>query len=118
VIVTPALEEVIFRGYLQQRLETLLSARQALFVQAVLFAVAHLSVPNLISHLVIGLLLGRLRQVTRCTRSGTCGSRSASSSSSDCAPARERGRRRRYGVFPETTTKNCRSNLTAVARSC
>lgn len=58
-------EEIAFRGIILGRLERVLSARDALLIQAALFAVLHLSPFVFVSHFVIGLLLGRLRVRTK-----------------------------------------------------
>ncbi len=64
VVWTPISEEVVFRGYLQQRLQALLPSKQALVLQATFFAIAHQSTAYLPIHFGVGLLLGMLRLVT------------------------------------------------------
>jgi membrane protease YdiL (CAAX protease family) len=59
-VLTPIAEELMFRGVIQQRLESLLGPTEALIVQAALFSALHLSVINLITHFAIGLALGWL----------------------------------------------------------
>lgn len=55
------IEEVAFRGILQTKLTEILSAREALIIQAALFSVLHLSPAIFVSHFVMGLLLGWVR---------------------------------------------------------
>ena len=54
-------EELAFRGYLLARFGQLMLRRDAILLQAALFAIAHFSVVVLPSHFVIGLALGWLR---------------------------------------------------------
>lgn len=54
-------EEIAFRGILQTRLAEILSAKEALIIQAALFSVLHLSPAVFVSHFVMGLLLGWVR---------------------------------------------------------
>jgi uncharacterized protein len=54
-------EEVAFRGIIQTKLSEILSAREALIIQAALFSVLHLSPVIFISHFVMGLLFGWIR---------------------------------------------------------
>lgn len=62
IVVAPAtVEEIAFRGLLLSRLEPLLGRRDALILQATLFAILHLSPVVLPSHFVLGLALGYLR---------------------------------------------------------
>ncbi|HVJ21648.1 MAG TPA: CPBP family intramembrane glutamic endopeptidase [Polyangiaceae bacterium] len=61
----PLSEEVIFRGYLQERFEASMTPRNALVLQATFFAMVHLANASLVTHLVMGLVLGMLRNVTR-----------------------------------------------------
>jgi membrane protease YdiL (CAAX protease family) len=66
VSVAPGLvEEVMFRGYAMDRLEGLLTPREALVVQAALFSVLHLGPIIFPSHFVIGLVLGVVRRRAR-----------------------------------------------------
>jgi membrane protease YdiL (CAAX protease family) len=58
-------EEIAFRGILQTRLNRILSWKEALFIQAALFSILHLSVMILVSHFMMGLLLGWVRLRTR-----------------------------------------------------
>jgi membrane protease YdiL (CAAX protease family) len=63
--VAPGLfEELTFRGYVMSRLERVLTEKETLIVQAVLFSVLHLGVVIFPSHFVIGLVLGTLRRRT------------------------------------------------------
>jgi membrane protease YdiL (CAAX protease family) len=60
--VQPAVvEELAFRGILLGRMQLSISARQAILVSALLFAILHLSIPSFGHLLVIGLCLGYLR---------------------------------------------------------
>jgi membrane protease YdiL (CAAX protease family) len=58
------IEEVAFRGLLQTRLSQLLSRNEALIIQAVLFSVLHLGATIFISHFLMGLFLGWVRERT------------------------------------------------------
>jgi membrane protease YdiL (CAAX protease family) len=65
VAVCPGLfEELMFRGYVMTRLDLLLTPRETLVVQAVLFSLLHLGLAIFPSHFVIGLVLGALRRRT------------------------------------------------------
>lgn len=64
-IATPIVEELAFRGFFQARLARLMPLRDALWVQAALFAVLHLSLWAFVSHLVLGLILGRVRDASK-----------------------------------------------------
>jgi hypothetical protein len=57
-------EELAFRGYMMARLERLLTAKEALLVQAALFSVVHFGIVIFPSHFVFGVVLGLLRQRT------------------------------------------------------
>ena len=62
IVVCPAVfEEVAFRGFLLARLTPLLGTRDALLLQATLFAIIHVSPVVFPSHFLIGLCLGWLR---------------------------------------------------------
>ena len=58
------LEEITFRGLIYQKLKSIMSDKESLFIQASLFSVLHLMPTIFISHLVMGLFLGWLRQQT------------------------------------------------------
>lgn len=63
--ISPAiLEELSFRGIIQTRLEKILSANEAMIVQAALFSILHISIIIFISHFVMGLLVGWIRKQT------------------------------------------------------
>jgi len=63
--VEPAVfEEIAFRGIIYQRLQRVGGPREALVVQAAMFSIIHLLPAVFISHFVIGLTLGWLRQRT------------------------------------------------------
>lgn len=65
IVVCPAIfEELAFRGFLMARLTSLIGPRDALLMQASLFAILHMSPLILPSHFVIGLGLGVMRQRT------------------------------------------------------
>src|SRR5262249_29823785 len=59
------LEEIAFRGVVLERLRGVVAARDALVIQAALFAVLHLSPLVFPSHFAIGIILGWLRQRTK-----------------------------------------------------
>lgn len=54
-------EEIAFRGIIQTQLARLLTAKEAIIIQAALFSVLHLSPIIFVSHFVMGLLLGWVR---------------------------------------------------------
>jgi len=54
-------EEIAFRGIIQTKLSHILSVREALFIQAALFSIMHLSPMIFVSHFVMGLFLGWVR---------------------------------------------------------
>jgi membrane protease YdiL (CAAX protease family) len=58
-------EEIAFRGIIQTRLNRILPWKEALLIQAALFSILHLSVMILVSHFLMGLLLGWVRLKTR-----------------------------------------------------
>lgn len=61
--ITPAVfEEIAFRGILYERLLRIGGPREALVVQAAMFSIIHLLPASFVSHFVIGLTLGWLRQ--------------------------------------------------------
>ena len=65
IAVCPALfEELAFRGYLLGRFESVMGARDALILQAMLFAILHMSLLMLPPLFLGGLLLGLLRRRT------------------------------------------------------
>jgi membrane protease YdiL (CAAX protease family) len=57
-------EELLFRGYVMERLSRALTANEALLVQAALFSVLHFGVVIFPSHFVIGLMLGLVRRLS------------------------------------------------------
>ncbi|HZN39338.1 MAG TPA: type II CAAX endopeptidase family protein [Planctomycetota bacterium] len=73
VVVCPAVfEELAFRGFVLERLEPLIGRRDALLLQATLFAILHLSPVILPSHFWMGLVLGALRVRTGSLVPGMC----------------------------------------------
>jgi membrane protease YdiL (CAAX protease family) len=63
--VAPAVfEEIAFRGIIYERLQRVGGPREALVMQAAMFSIIHLLPASFISHFVIGLTLGWLRQRT------------------------------------------------------
>ena len=54
-------EEVAFRGVIQTQLGRLMSARDALLVQAIMFSILHLAPLSFVSHFVMGAGFGYLR---------------------------------------------------------
>lgn len=72
-VVCPAIfEELIFRGFLLERLIPLLGRRDAWLLQGSLFAIIHLAPASLPSHFVMGLVLGHLRLRTGSLLPGMC----------------------------------------------
>jgi uncharacterized protein len=66
IALVPAIfEEIAFRGLIYAGLQRVLSARDALLVQAMAFSVLHLSPLIFLSHCLLGLLFGMLRDATR-----------------------------------------------------
>ncbi|HEX6810596.1 MAG TPA: type II CAAX endopeptidase family protein [Planctomycetota bacterium] len=62
VVLCPAVvEELAFRGFLLERLEPLIGRRDALLLQAALFAILHMLPAMLPSHFWMGLVLGVVR---------------------------------------------------------
>jgi membrane protease YdiL (CAAX protease family) len=62
ICVMPAIfEELAFRGFIQGRMERVLSRSEALILQAILFSVLHMSPLIFLSHFVLGLALGLVR---------------------------------------------------------
>jgi hypothetical protein len=62
IAVIPAIfEELAFRGIIQTSLETIVSPRDALIIQAAMFSVLHLLPFNFPSHFLLGLALGYAR---------------------------------------------------------
>ncbi|MDJ0766105.1 MAG: CPBP family intramembrane metalloprotease [Myxococcota bacterium] len=59
-------EELAFRGLILGGLERILTKKEALFVQAMLFSVLHIAPIIFVSHFVIGLILGTICQRTKC----------------------------------------------------
>lgn len=58
VVLPPILEELAFRGFLLARLTRLIGARDAVLLQAAVFAIVHMSPVILPSHFAMGLALG------------------------------------------------------------
>ncbi|MFN3360966.1 MAG: lysostaphin resistance A-like protein [Pseudanabaenaceae cyanobacterium] len=54
----PLLEELLFRGFLLPTLTKYLTMRSAIFVSALLFAVAHMNINDLLPLTVLGIVLG------------------------------------------------------------
>jgi len=66
IAVAPGIfEELAFRGLIYQGLHRVMSKRDALLVQAMAFSVLHLSPWVFVSHFLMGLSLGLLRDTTR-----------------------------------------------------
>ncbi len=63
-VVAPVVEEIAFRGYIYTRVARVAGERDAMFIQAGLFALAHLLPMVFVSHFVIGLVLGALRRAS------------------------------------------------------
>lgn len=58
------IEEIAFRGIIYSKLKEIFSTKEALFIQAACFSVLHLVPVIFISHLVMGLFLGWVRERT------------------------------------------------------
>jgi membrane protease YdiL (CAAX protease family) len=62
IAIAPALyEELAFRGLIFGALRESFSTREAIFISAFAFALLHLSLPSLVTHLPLGLYFGWLR---------------------------------------------------------
>ncbi len=61
VVLPPLQEELAFRGLIFGGLRTTLGVTEALLVSAFAFAMLHLSIPALVTHLPLGLYFGWLR---------------------------------------------------------
>jgi membrane protease YdiL (CAAX protease family) len=57
-------EELAFRGYIMTSLEKVGGFKEALIIQAAMFSILHMLPTIFISHFVMGLLLGLIRQKT------------------------------------------------------
>lgn len=64
VAVSPVVEEVLFRGFLQPFLRGFLGSSRAIFLSAFFFALVHLSIYVFLQILVLGLLLAYLFEKT------------------------------------------------------
>ena len=58
-------EEIAFRGFIMSSLEKVGSRREALVIQAAMFSILHMLPAIFISHFIMGLLLGVIRQRSR-----------------------------------------------------
>ena len=63
-VIPATFEELGFRGVVMQRLQQVMSPRDTLLAQALLFSFAHMLPTMFISHSVIGLCLGYLRKTS------------------------------------------------------
>ncbi len=63
--VVPLVEEVVFRGFVQARLERVMTPGAALLAQAALYSAAHPTARVWLCHAVVGFALGWLRNRTR-----------------------------------------------------
>lgn len=61
VVMAPLFEEIAFRGLILGGLQRSLTLWESLVVSAFAFAMVHLAVPSLVTHLPLGLYLGWLR---------------------------------------------------------
>lgn len=59
------LEEIIFRGIIYSKLKDLFEVKEALIIQAACFSVLHLSPLIFISHFIMGLFFGWVRERTK-----------------------------------------------------
>ena len=64
VIVPPLVEELAFRGVLYGALREVMTVRETMIVSSFLFALLHLSIPSLLTHMPLGLYLAWLRERT------------------------------------------------------
>jgi membrane protease YdiL (CAAX protease family) len=60
----PVFEELGFRGFVQGRLERIVSPWEAILIQAALFSVVHLLPLIFVTHFVLGIAFGWLRRVS------------------------------------------------------
>ncbi len=64
-LVGPLIEEFVFRGFMQRKLERLYGAGIAIWITAVVFSIAHWQLGGFPSRVAAGLILGYLAYVTR-----------------------------------------------------
>lgn len=64
VIVPPLVEELAFRGIAYGALREVMTVREAMIVSSFAFALLHLSIPSLLTHMPLGLYLVWLRERT------------------------------------------------------
>ncbi|XP_075079445.1 uncharacterized protein LOC107801834 isoform X2 [Nicotiana tabacum] len=57
-IITPSLEEIVYRGFFLTALSSTMKWQQAVIVSSVVFSAAHFSAENFIQLFIIGLILG------------------------------------------------------------
>ncbi|PHT76634.1 hypothetical protein T459_20156 [Capsicum annuum] len=57
-VITPLLEEIVYRGFFLTRLSSTMKWQQAVIVSSVVFSAAHFSAENFIQLFIIGLILG------------------------------------------------------------
>jgi membrane protease YdiL (CAAX protease family) len=65
IFIAPICEEIFFRGFLLQGLRAVMSAPWAVIVSSLIFAAAHADLGSFPLLLVLGLLMGTLRVLTR-----------------------------------------------------
>ncbi|KAJ7556866.1 hypothetical protein O6H91_05G102500 [Diphasiastrum complanatum] len=63
-VITPFLEEYVYRGFVLISLTAYMRRPSAIVLSAVLFSVAHFSLPNAISFFIIGCILGLISNIT------------------------------------------------------
>ncbi|XP_073058385.1 uncharacterized protein [Primulina eburnea] len=57
-IVTPFLEEIVYRGFLLTSLSSKMKWQQAVIISSIIFSAAHFSVENFLQLFIVGLVLG------------------------------------------------------------
>ena len=73
VLLAPVFEEIFFRGYLFQKFRLVLTPRQTILLQGLLFGIIHLNPAMYISHTMMGILYGYFRYRTKSLLPGiTC----------------------------------------------
>jgi membrane protease YdiL (CAAX protease family) len=63
-ILAPIVEEVFFRGFIQEQLQKITSSKAAIFVQALIFSLAHLEFKVIIPLTIIGAIMGYIYHKT------------------------------------------------------
>lgn len=63
-ILAPIIEEIFFRGFIQEQLQKITSSKMAILIQALIFSLAHLELQVIIPLTIIGAILGYIYHKT------------------------------------------------------